>query len=62
MSTQDTCCTLAPYFKVAEGKLEDFKVLCEQFMKMNRTVFIMASVLKTTSYIAEKGMSMQKLC
>ena len=30
MSEKDKCCTIAPYFKVAEGKLEAFKELCEQ--------------------------------
>jgi quinol monooxygenase YgiN len=32
MSMEDKCCTIAPYFKVAEGKLEAFKELCEQFV------------------------------
>jgi quinol monooxygenase YgiN len=27
----DTCCTLVPYFKVHEGRLDDFKRLCAQF-------------------------------
>jgi quinol monooxygenase YgiN len=30
MATQDKCCTIVPYFDVHEGKLEDFKALCEQ--------------------------------
>ncbi|GAB2190971.1 putative quinol monooxygenase [Sessilibacter sp. MAH2] len=25
MSTQDTCCTIVPYFQVAEGQLDAFK-------------------------------------
>jgi hypothetical protein len=25
MANQDTCCTLAPYFEVHEGKLDEFK-------------------------------------
>lgn len=33
MATQDTCCTLAPYFKVHEGRLETFKGLCEEFVR-----------------------------
>ncbi len=33
MSTQDKCVTIAPYFKVAEGKLAAFKSLCEQFIE-----------------------------
>ncbi len=32
MSTHDRCCSIAPYFKVAEGQLEQFKHLCEQFV------------------------------
>jgi hypothetical protein len=26
-------CTIAPYFKVHDGKLEAFKLLCEQFVE-----------------------------
>lgn len=32
MATDDKCCTLVPYFKVASGKLDAFKALCEQFI------------------------------
>ena len=32
MSTQDKCCSIAPYFKVSSGNLEAFKQLCEQFV------------------------------
>ena len=32
MATQDTCVTIVPYFKVAEGRLEAFNALCEQFV------------------------------
>lgn len=32
MATDDTCCTLVPYFKVHDGKLADFKALCERFV------------------------------
>lgn len=32
MATDDRCCTLHPYFKVHDGKLEAFKTLCEQFV------------------------------
>ena len=32
MATDDTCCTIVPYFKVHEGQLEAFKALCEQFV------------------------------
>ena len=34
MTTQDNCCSLHPYFKVHEGKLDAFKTLCEQFVEM----------------------------
>ncbi len=33
MSTQDTCVTIHPYFKVAEGKLGQFKSLCEELVE-----------------------------
>ena len=33
METQDTCCTIVPYFKVSSGKLEAFKKLCERFVE-----------------------------
>ncbi len=33
MATKDTCCTIVPYFKVHEGKMGDFKKLCEQFVE-----------------------------
>jgi quinol monooxygenase YgiN len=32
MATQDTCCTIVPYFKVAAGKLPAFQRICEQFV------------------------------
>ena len=33
MATQDTCCTIVPYFKVSSGKLKVFKTLCEKFVE-----------------------------
>ena len=33
MATQDKACTIVPYFKVHNGKLEAFKLLCERFVK-----------------------------
>ena len=33
MSTQDTCCTIVPYFRIADGKLAEFKGLCRQMME-----------------------------
>ena len=32
MATTDTCCTVVPYFKVHQDRLDDFKKLCEQFV------------------------------
>ena len=33
MLTPDKCCTITPYFKVHEGKMDEFKSLCRQFME-----------------------------
>ena len=32
MSTQDSCVSIVPYFKIHEGRLADFKALAEQFV------------------------------
>lgn len=32
MSTHDKCCSIAPYFKIADGQITNFKNLCEQFV------------------------------
>ena len=32
MATQDTCCSIVPYFKVQSDNLEAFKALCERFV------------------------------
>ena len=32
MATNDRCVSIHPYFKVADGKLDAFKQLCDQFM------------------------------
>jgi quinol monooxygenase YgiN len=37
MATQDTGCSLAPYFKVHPGKLAEFKKLCEAFVTKTKT-------------------------
>lgn len=37
MATQDTCVSIVPYFKVSEGKLAEFKALCEQFVAQTET-------------------------
>lgn len=36
MATEDTCCTIVPYFKVHDGKLPAFRSLCEQFVAKTR--------------------------
>ncbi len=33
MAPQDKCCTLVPYFKIHDGKIDEMKTLCEQFME-----------------------------
>jgi quinol monooxygenase YgiN len=37
MQSPDTCCTLVPYFKVAEGQLDAFKALCARFEAKTRS-------------------------
>ncbi len=37
MATQDTCCTIVPYFRVGPGKLEAFRALCEQFVEQTQS-------------------------
>ena len=32
MATQDKCCTIVPYFKVSDSKLQAFRVLCKEFV------------------------------
>ncbi|MBF2759502.1 MAG: antibiotic biosynthesis monooxygenase [Ectothiorhodospiraceae bacterium AqS1] len=32
MATQDTCCTIVPYFAVQADKMDEFKALCERFV------------------------------
>ncbi len=36
MSTPDTCCSLVPYFKVAPGKLDEFKAMFPRFIEKTR--------------------------
>ena len=35
--TNDTCCTIVPYFKIAEGKVDAFKAICERFVEKTRS-------------------------
>ena len=37
MATQDTCCTVVPYFKASPGKLNAFKSLCESVIAKSST-------------------------
>ena len=32
MATNDTCCTIVPYFQVQSGRLDEFKALGERFV------------------------------
>ena len=36
MADQDKCCTIVPYFKVQDDKLEEFKALCELFVEKTK--------------------------
>lgn len=33
MSNIDKCCSLVPYFKIHDGEIDAFKLLCEQFVE-----------------------------
>ncbi len=33
MATQDQCCSIVPYFKVHDGKLEALRSLCDEFVE-----------------------------
>lgn len=37
MASRDTCVTLVPYFTVEDGKLDDFKALCDSFVAKTET-------------------------
>jgi quinol monooxygenase YgiN len=37
MATNDTCCTIVPYFKIHPGKREAFEALCGQFVTKTLT-------------------------
>lgn len=37
MTAPDTCCTLAPYFKIHDGQLDAFKKGCEAFVEKTRS-------------------------
>lgn len=37
MATEDISCTLIPYFKIQEGKIDTFKQMCVEFVKATNT-------------------------
>jgi quinol monooxygenase YgiN len=37
MATQDKCCTIVPHFKVHADKLDQFKAVCQKFVKKAET-------------------------
>src|SRR5712664_583860 len=37
MATQDRTVTIAPYFKIQSGKIQDCKALCERFVEKSET-------------------------
>jgi quinol monooxygenase YgiN len=37
MALTDPCCTLVPYFKIHDGKLDEFRRLGEQFVEKTKT-------------------------
>ena len=37
MAQPDTCCTIVPYFKVHDGKLDEFKNGCAQFIEVTKS-------------------------
>jgi quinol monooxygenase YgiN len=37
MATNDTCCTIVPYFKAHPGKLEELKAGCDAFVEKTWT-------------------------
>ncbi len=36
MATEDSCCSLYPYFKVQAGQLDAFRALCQRFVEQTR--------------------------
>jgi quinol monooxygenase YgiN len=37
MATEDTCCTIVPYFKIHNGRIQEFKALCERFVERTKS-------------------------
>jgi hypothetical protein len=36
MKTNDNCCTILPYFKIHDGKIETFRRVCEQIVEKTK--------------------------
>lgn len=36
MNSQDNCCSLAPYFRIYDEKIDEFKALSEEFIEKTR--------------------------
>jgi quinol monooxygenase YgiN len=37
MAQKDKCCTIVPYFKIAEGKLQDFRKVAERCVEQTQS-------------------------
>lgn len=37
MATNDSCCTIVPYFKIHDGKVDAFKAGCDAFVEKTKT-------------------------
>jgi len=37
MATNDTCCSILPYFEVSDENMEEFRNYCEKFVEMTST-------------------------
>ncbi len=37
MAKTDTCCTVVPYFRIHDGKIDEFKSLCGRFLAATET-------------------------
>jgi quinol monooxygenase YgiN len=36
MATSDTCCTIVPYFKAHEGRIEELQALCDRMVEQTK--------------------------
>jgi quinol monooxygenase YgiN len=37
MATEDKCCSIVPYFKIHQGRMDEFRRLCEAFVERSST-------------------------